>query len=85
MNDLPGDTQQLSTNPGARRMREARERRRSGLRIIPFQIRDAEVAALVRLGYVSPDRAADRRALAMAVGRLLDHLPPPERWPVARL
>jgi hypothetical protein len=82
MSDPTSDAQQEAVSPGARRMRE---RRRKGLRIIPFHIRDIEIAALVRLGYVSPDRAADREALAVALGILLDQLPAPERWPVARL
>jgi hypothetical protein len=68
--------------PGAARMRLALERRRSGLRVVPVELRAVEIAALVRLGYLPPD-VSTGSAIGAALGALLDRLPPPDRWPGA--
>ena len=38
----------------AERMRHSRERRRDGMRVIPFEIRDEEIEALVKRGLLDP-------------------------------
>ena len=59
---------------GAERMRATRERRRKGLRIVPFAIRDTEIEALVRRGLLAQKDRDDRHAVAFALGRLLDRM-----------
>src|ERR1700722_14616504 len=76
----PNTTQQLP--PAAERMRVTRQRRRDGLRIIPFEIRDDEIEGLVTHGLLDPVARNDRNAIARAVGGLLD-VGPPRRWPTA--
>lgn len=56
----------------AERMRALRERRAKALRVIPFEIRDAEVDALIRHGLLAQAGRDDRDAIAAALGRLLD-------------
>ena len=63
------------------RMRRSRERRRDKLRVIPFEIRDTEIGGLVTRGMLDPVARNDRDAVASALGRLLDAVPP-DRWPV---
>ncbi len=55
-------------------MRLSRERRRDGMRVIPFHIRESEVAGLVRRGLLAREAAEDRDAIAKALGRFLDHV-----------
>jgi len=63
----------------AERMRASRKRRRDGLRCIPLEIRDDEIEALVKAGLLASDARTDRTAIAAAIGKLLDQLPP-GRW-----
>jgi hypothetical protein len=67
---------------GAERMRVARQRRRDGLRCIPLEIRDDEIEALVTAGLLRSDARNDFNAIAAALGKLLDRLPP-ECWGAA--
>jgi hypothetical protein len=60
-------------------MRLARRRRRDGLRCIPLEIRGDEIEALVKAGLLASDARNNRTAIAAAMGKLLDRLPP-ERW-----
>jgi hypothetical protein len=59
---------------GAERMRATRERRRKGLRIVLFAVRDTEIEALVRHGLLAHADRNDRSAIAVALGRLLDRM-----------
>ena len=63
----------------AERMRKARQRRKDGLRIIPVEIGDDEILALVKGGLLDPRYRADRHAIGRAVGSLLDAVPL-DRW-----
>jgi len=56
----------------AERMRRHRERRRKGLRCLTVQLRETEVDALIRLGFLSSGQRDDRRAIVKAVHGLLD-------------
>jgi hypothetical protein len=58
-----------------------RVRRKRGLRVIFFEARDVEVAALVRNGWLAPAARDSRNEIATAFGAMLDELPP-DRWPV---
>ncbi len=60
----------------AARMRLSRARQRDGLRVIAFQIRESEVAELMRLGLLPDAARHDRDAIARALGRLLDKMLP---------
>ncbi len=68
-------------SPSADRMRLSRQRRREGMRVIPFEARDSEMAALVARGYLAPADANSRDAIATALGTLLDQMPP-KQWPM---
>jgi hypothetical protein len=59
----------------AERMQLSRQRRRDRLRVIPLELRDVEVEALVRHGLLATDRRDDRKAVAVAMGQLLDRIP----------
>jgi|GEM_PF-2290041 len=60
----------------AERMQLSRQRRRDKLRVIPLEVRDDEIEALVRHGLLATDRRSDRNAIARAMGHLLDRIPP---------
>jgi hypothetical protein len=66
-------------SPAAQRMRRSRELRRKGLRIVQFAVRATEVEALVTYGFLDLVDRDDRAAIARALGRLLDQIPP-VRW-----
>jgi hypothetical protein len=55
-------------------MRSSRERRRKGLRTILFEIREAEIEALVNRGYLDAAKRSDRFEVALALGRFLDRV-----------
>jgi hypothetical protein len=60
-------------------MRLSRLRRRDGMRVIPFEVRDCEIDGLVMHGLLKTADRNDRGAIARALGNLIDRLPP-ERW-----
>jgi hypothetical protein len=69
------------------RMRLSRLRRRDGMRVIRFEICDAEIKGLVTHGLLDPARRNDREAIARALGNLIDRIPvswwslAARRWP----
>jgi hypothetical protein len=79
MTEATATHQRLSS---AERMRASRERRRNGLRMVPFAIRDSEIDALVTHGLLEPGDHDNRRAIARALGILLDRIPV-ARWQAA--
>jgi len=79
MTTAPDAPQPSQLSPGAERMRAARRRRRDGLRCVPMEIRDEEIENLVTAGLLRSDARNDPNAIAAALGKLLDRLPP-ERW-----
>ena len=50
--------------PAAERVRLTRQRRRDGMRVIPFEVRDEEIEALVARGLLEPVARNDRSAIA---------------------
>ena len=60
----------------AERMRLSRLRRRDGMRVVPFEVRDAEIEGLVTHGLLDPSCRNDREAIARALGNLIDRIPP---------
>ena len=62
-------------SPAARHMRLTRSRRRGGMRVVPFEVRDTEVDGLIAVKLLDPARRNDRVAIVRALGKLLDRLP----------
>jgi len=67
----------------AERMRRARKRRRVGLRVIPFEIRDNEVSGLIARGLLEDVARNDPNEIARALGELFDAVPP-EQCPAGK-
>jgi hypothetical protein len=65
---------------GALRMRRSRERRRSGVRIIPLEVKDSGIEILVRKGYLRPEQHNDAEAIKRALGKVLYWLFTDESW-----
>jgi hypothetical protein len=65
----------MRANPAAERMRLSRARRRHGIRVVPFEVRDAEIEALINHKLLAPSHSSDRQAIASALGKLLDIIP----------
>jgi hypothetical protein len=62
----------VAQTASAERMRRHRQRRRDGLRVVSLQIREGEVAALVRRGLLAPEARNDPDAVVSALYVLLD-------------
>ena len=58
--------------PAMSRMRLHRARRSAGLRCLTLEVREAEIAALVRRGLLHPDSRSDDKAIRTALYALLD-------------
>lgn len=56
----------------AERMRRSRSRRSEGMRCYTLELRDAEIAALVRRGLLASGEEADRPAVVKAIYAFLD-------------
>jgi hypothetical protein len=57
----------------AERMRRYRERWRNGLRCVTLDIRDGEIDALARRGFLKSDARNDLRSIEMALYEFLEH------------
>jgi hypothetical protein len=53
-------------------MRLHRARKRSGLRCLTLEVREAEITALIRKGLLRPDSGQDSTAIRGAIYSLLD-------------
>jgi hypothetical protein len=80
---LGGRPRDANPSPGALRQRLYVSRRAKGWRSARVTLRAEEIAALCALGYLKAGELPDAVGLGNALGRLLDRLPPPERWPGA--
>jgi hypothetical protein len=56
------------------RMRRSRNRRRIGIRCFTLQLRESEIAALVRRGLLPSDEQTNRIAVVKAMHAFLDHV-----------
>jgi hypothetical protein len=45
------------------------------MRVIPFEVRNSEIEALVQHGLLEQAERNNRQAIAMALGNLLDRIP----------
>ena len=57
---------------GTSRMRLQRARRSAGLRCLTLEVRESEIAALIRKGLLRPDSRQDNAAVSNALYSLLD-------------
>lgn len=73
--DLPVAETSPPPSGAALRMRRSRELRRKGLRSIPFPVRDSEIENLIKLNILDPTLREDRKAIARALGALMDRIP----------
>lgn len=63
-----------SISPAAERMRRSRQRRRDGLRSLTIELRETEVDALIRSGYLRRDHRDDANAVTQALYRVFDRI-----------
>jgi hypothetical protein len=68
----PNDESTAARARAAARMQRSRDRRAKGMRCYTLELRDEEIAALVRRGLLSPDRRTDRAAVIKAMYEFLD-------------
>jgi len=54
-------------------MRRHRERRRDGLRCLIVELRETEIDALTRRGFLKADARNDLRSIEMALYEFLEH------------
>jgi hypothetical protein len=59
-------------SPAALRMRRSRERRRGGLLCLRVELRETEVNALVRMGFLESDARNERNAIVQALYGFLE-------------
>jgi hypothetical protein len=59
-------------SPAAERMRRHRERRRDGLRCLMIELRETEIDALVRKGWITSETRNDPGAIMDALYAFLD-------------
>ena len=64
--------EKLAPSAAALRMRRHRERRRDGLRCMTIELRETEVTALVRKGFLNEEARNNRRAVISAFYGFLD-------------
>ena len=57
------------------RVRAFRERRRRGINLVQVRIKEAEIEALERLGYLEPGQREDPGSIQRAVAALLSDIP----------
>ena len=65
-------SEQLARSAAAERMRLHRERRRRGLRCLVIELRETELDAFVRRGFLKSEMRNDQRAIASALYEFLD-------------
>ena len=59
-------------SPAAERMRRHRERRREGLRCLTIELRETEIDALARDGFLKADARNDLYAIEIAVYKFFE-------------
>jgi hypothetical protein len=59
-------------SPAAQRMRDHRERKKSGMRCFMIELRSTEIDALIRKGFLKADTRNDTSAVVDAIYSFLD-------------
>jgi hypothetical protein len=73
MMTLQAIAEPINRSPAAERMRLHRERKRSGMRCFMIELRETEIDALIRKGFLKPDARNDTSAIIDALYAHLDH------------
>jgi hypothetical protein len=60
-------------SPAAERMRLHRERKKNGMRCFMIEIREMEIEALIRKGFLKADTRNDKQAIVDSLYGYLDH------------
>jgi hypothetical protein len=63
-----------SISPAAARMRRSRARRREGLCLVQVLLRETEIDALIRSGYLQRDNRDEPNTVAQALYRVFDRI-----------
>ena len=69
----PATAAPATRSAAAERMRRHRERRRDGLRCLIVELRETEIDALVRNGFLKADARNDPYAIEVALYEFLEH------------
>jgi hypothetical protein len=72
MSGQSNDSEAAAISAAALRMRRHRERRRDGLRCVTIELRETEIAALIRKRFLSENARDDLRAVKTAFYGFLD-------------
>ncbi len=72
MSEQGDDSEALTPSAAALRMRRHRERRRDGLRCVRIELRETEITALIRKGFLKEDTRNNLRAVKSAFYGFLD-------------
>jgi len=73
MTENPSNTAPATRSAAAERMRRHRERRRDGLCCLTIELRETEIDALARNGFLKPDTRNDPYMIQMALYEFLEH------------
>ena len=65
-------SQIINRSPAAERMRAHRKRKKSGMRCLMIELRETEIDALIRKGFLKADNRSDISALADAIYAYFD-------------
>jgi hypothetical protein len=63
----------LNRSPAAERMRAHRQRKKSGMRCLMIELRETEIDALIRRGFLKAGARSDTGALTDAIYAYFDH------------
>jgi hypothetical protein len=63
----------INRSPAAERMRLHRERKKNGMRCVMIELRETEIEALIRKGFLKADARNDTQAIIDALYSYFDH------------
>ena len=63
----------INRSPAAERMRLHRERKKNGMRCLMIELRETEIDALIRKGFLKADTRNDTQAIIDALYSYFDH------------
>jgi hypothetical protein len=69
---MQATTEPTNRSPAAERMRFHRERKKSGMRCVMIELRETEINALIRKGFLEPDARNNRSAIVDAIYAYFD-------------
>jgi hypothetical protein len=62
----------INCSPAAERMRQHRERKKSGMRCVMLELRETEIDALIRKGFLKSDARNDKTQITDAIYAYFD-------------